>query len=178
MKKLVLTSVAVMAGALMAHSQGYIALSDATADTVQTNGSSIAEGTGKLFNGASGYYFEVLDMTAASYTGLSSGQKTAADDLQVAGGSTAVSLWTDSAVSGVNTTGLTGGGVSGLGGASGTTAANWAAPTANTGYNTAANVDYYVIVGWSANEGTTWSQVSGELTSGTWTSVANGWFST
>lgn len=166
---------AVLTGAFMAHSQGFVVLSDATANTVQTNGSSIGQGTGRTANTANGFFYELLDMTSASYTGLTGTQQSGAAALLQ--NSTAVSLWTDAGVSGVNTGGLTSGGVVGQGGNGGTTAANWGAPTGST-YATGPT-DYYVIVGWSSNEGTTWATVSAELTSGNWNvsgSGAGGWF--
>jgi len=70
---------------------------------------------------------------------------------------------------------LVAGGLSaaGAGGTSGQTVANWAAPTGAT-YNTAPNQDYYLLVGWSASLGTTWSAVSAELAANNW--AANGVF--
>lgn len=168
MKKLVLTSIAALAGATLVHAQGTISLQEAQAGTVITNGTAIGGGTG---NAASGYDYEILDMTSASWAGLSGNQQTGADSLLA--NPSDVSLWTDSGVSGAAAS-LTKGGIVGLGTGAGTSAANWAAPTSSntpggdpTAYYTAAGYDYYVVVGWSTSLGTTWSAVSSALASAT-----------
>lgn len=69
---------------------------------------------------------------------------------------------------------LVAGGLSGAGATtSGQVINNWAAPTAGA-YNSAPNEDYYLLVGWSANLGATWSTVESELSSGQW--AATGYF--
>lgn len=175
MKKLVLTSALALMGATLVHAQGTIALQETVAGTVITNGTSIGQGTGSA---ASGYFYEILDMTSTSWNSLSANQQSGAVSL-IANPSD-VSLWTDSGVSGAAAA-LTKGGISGLGGTVGSAASNWAAPTSNlvpggdpTAYYTAAGYDYYVVVGWSANLGATWSTVSTALTSNTL--PPTGWF--
>jgi hypothetical protein len=71
----------------------------------------------------------------------------------------------------VNYTGFAGG-IKGTGGSSGTAVAGWSAPTDPT-YGTSEEANF-VLVGWSANLGTTWSAVSAELSSGNW--LADGYF--
>ena len=166
MKKLVLTCVAALTGATLVHAQGSISLQETTTGTVITNGTAIGGGTG---NAASGYDYEILDMTSTSWNSLSGNQQTGADSLLA--NPSDVSLWTDSGVSGVAAA-VTKGGITGLGGATGSAAQNWAAPTSNltpggdpSAYYTASGYDYYVVVGWSTSLGTTWSTVSSALAS-------------
>jgi hypothetical protein len=172
MKKLVLTSVVALMGATLVHAQGTISLQETSAGTVITNGTSIGQGTGSVGKTASGYYYDILDMTSASYGGLTGAQQTGIGNLTA--NPSDVSLWTDSGVTGINGT-LTAGGITGLGTASGTSAANWAQPASQLGgYSSAGSYDYYVVVGWSANEGTSWTTVANELSNGTL--VSGGWF--
>jgi len=176
MKKLVLTSIAIFAGAMLVHAQGYVALTATVKGTVQTNGTSIGEGSGSASASIGGAYdVEILDMTSNSWASLSPSQQAGADNLLQ--NPSDVSLWTDSGLSGTTAQGTTAGEVSvATGGGSGATAANWSSPTGSS-YNTAANADYYLIVGWSANEGLSWTQVASALNSGLPVSGANGgWF--
>lgn len=146
------------------YSQGTIGLGSASG-IVYTNGSSISEGTGPMVGPSASYYFEVLDMTSGDWTSLSGAQQSEAADLL--DNPSAVSLWTDSAVGAINSS-LHAGGINGV---ISTTAANWSAPSGSTSYGP--DYDYYVVVGWSSNEGTSWSTVSGEL-GGSW--ADDGWF--
>lgn len=65
MKKIILTSLALVAGALFTHAQGTISLQEGKG-VVVTNGSSIGEGTGNAYTGLGSYFYDVLDMTATS----------------------------------------------------------------------------------------------------------------
>jgi hypothetical protein len=159
MKKLIFIAIMLAVGVTFAHSQGTISLNITTAEVYTNNG-----GFGPVVGPANSWYFEVLDMTQSQWNSLTVGQQAGAADLLA--NEADVSLWTDSTVSGVNST-LHAGGIIGLGGAAGTSAANWAAPTSNTGYNTAPNYDYYTIVGWSASFGSSWSTIAEELQDGT-----------
>ena len=146
-------------GAFLAHSQGLVSLEASVRGTVDTNNgvaSGPATGTGQ-------YEFELLDMTAAAWDGLTAGQQAGAQDLL--NNPESVSLWSDSGISGDTGPAAVAGEVSGLGGASGTTAANWGAPTGND-YNTG-SIDYYTVVGWSINLGASWSTLGSEISSGT-----------
>jgi len=69
---------------------------------------------------------------------------------------------------------LLAGGIRGAGGSAGSAVAGWAAPSGASYNSTAATEDYYILIGWSANLGSTWSQVEGELASGQW--IAAGQF--
>lgn len=173
MKKLVLTTMAVVAGAMLSHAQGSISLQGAKG-VVQTNGATLGLGSGNLSTTALGYYFEVLDMSQSTYAGLTGSQSNGVANLFANGAD--ASLWTDTGVSGVNqTSSLTAGGVIGEGTATGTSAANWGAPTGNV-YATG-TIDYYVIVGWSSNEGTSWATVASELENNSWQILGAGaWF--
>lgn len=156
MKRLILTALALVAGIALAQAQGTITIAS-TAPTVYTNDFTHSGPA----TGASGtFIFEVLDMTQGAWGGLTSVQQAEAYDLFDY--SQAVTLWTDSSVSGINST-LHAGGINSSGNA---TAANWAAPTSSAGYSTAPSYDFYTIVGWSANLGN-WSTVSAGLANGT-----------
>ena len=115
--------------------------------------------------GAGSYDIELLDMTAAQWNGLSGGQSNAA--LNVFANPSAVSLWTDSGISGTVGLGISAGKVNGVGGAGGTSAANWGAPTGGT-YSTGAT-DFYALVGWSADLGSSWSAIATALQNSTFT---------
>jgi len=164
MKKLLLTTGALVAGATLAFAQGTIVLYN-TGAIVTTNGVTPGGATGS-------YIFEVLDMTQAAWSALSSAQQAAAYNL-IANPS-AVALWSDTTVSGENSSLHAGGILGSISG--GQTAANWGAPS-GTAYSTGA-IDYYTIVGWSANEGTGWATVVDELNGSTAWNVmgAGGWF--
>jgi hypothetical protein len=170
MKKTILTSLAVISCAFLSQAQGLISLQETTTGTVFTNGPVLGEGNGPVSKSPSSYYYDVLDMTAASWAGLTPAQQAGAQNLLA--NPSDVALWTDSGVTGINAT-LTGGGISGLGGTTGTTAANWAAPTDNT-YDSAPSYDYYMVVGWSANEGTSWSTVGDEIENDSFPAI--GWY--
>ncbi len=159
MKKLITIAVMLTVGVTFSHSQGIISL-NTTAAEVYTNYGGAAYGP--ISGPANSWYFEVLDMTQSQWNSLSPGQQAGAADLLE--NEANVSLWTDSTVSGVNST-LHAGGIIGLGGAGGTSAANWGAPT-DGNYSTG-SIDYYTIVGWSANFGSSWSTIAEELQDGT-----------
>jgi hypothetical protein len=161
MKKLVLTMVALAAGAILVHAQGLISLAAGTSGTVQTN-----NGVGG-FGSASGAYgtydLDVLDMTAAQWAGLSGAQQTAAANVYA--NPSALGLWVDSGVTGFTGSALAAGRITALGGAGGTTAANWAAPS-GASYSASA-IDYYMIVGWTTGGTlTSWGSVSNAIAGG------------
>jgi hypothetical protein len=162
MKKLVLTSMAMVLGAVLAHAQGTVTINNTTAIT-ETNGTALAPA------GGSAWSYEVLDMTAGAWSNLTVQAQGQAYTLLA--NPTAVSLWTDSGVTGIGQNlGSHAGGIN----ASAQTAANWAAPSSNAGYNTAANWDYYTVVGWNTALGN-WATVQGYLTAGT-IAGQTGWF--
>jgi len=163
MKKLILTSLAMVAGVTLGYSQGAITIaSTAPGFLISTNGSSlpVPEGIGAAGTGANTYYYDVL---ATAYTGTPATTYAALSS----------SLWTDTGVLAANS-GLTKGGVGNPG--TTTSAANTFGSPTGSAYSTAAT-EYYVIVGWSANEGTTWATVKNELSTGVWnTPPGTGWF--
>jgi hypothetical protein len=155
MKKLIVTALTLVMGAALTRSQGIVSLQFGVSGTVYTNTPSAS---GPIHGGLNAYYFEALDMTQSQWNSLTAGQQAAAANILE--NPSAVSLWTDTAISGANYT-VANGGVTGLGGAAGTTAANWGAPT-GASYATG-SIDYYVIVGWSANLGSSWSTLASEI---------------
>jgi hypothetical protein len=164
MKKLVLTALALVAGATLSYAQGTITMA-ATAQVVYTNGAT----TGVAIGAANGAYsYEVLAMVSSSYTGLSGAQQAGAYNLLL--NQTDISLWSDTGITGTSGT-LHQGGIT----STATTTANgtWAAPATAAGYNTAPSYDYYTIVGWSSALGN-WATVSSELAGGTLATA--GWF--
>ena len=153
MKKLILIAVTLVAGAAFAYSQGTISISTTAAEVYTNNGSG---GFGPA-TGANSWNFEVLDMTQSQWNSLTVQQQAGAANLLF--NQTDISLWTDSTVSGVNSS-LHAGGITSGGSVA---AQGWAAPTGLT-YSTG-TIDYYTIVGWSANAGP-WSTISSELAAG------------
>jgi len=161
MKKLVLTGLALVAGATLSYAQGTITMNATTAE-VYTNTGTVSGGAA----GSANYTYEVLDMTQGAWAALTAQQQAGAYNLLA--NQSDISLWTDSGVSGVP--GL---GAGSIKSSTSATAQNWVAPSSNAGYFTAANYDYYTIVGWSSNLGN-WATVSSELAAGTL--GGTGWF--
>jgi hypothetical protein len=160
MKKLALTTVVLAVGTVLGFSQGAIILNSASGVVSTNNGSG---GVGLAGGASATWYYNVLDMTASTWSGLTAQQQ--ANALGISALNTAgISLWTDSGVSAANSS-LHAGGINGLSG--GATAANWAQPPANGSYSDASSYDYFVIVGWSSVLGTSWSSVSAALLNGT-----------
>jgi len=158
MKK-VLTIIGLSAVASLGYSQGTVEVdSSSAAFAMYTNtavstfaGGNESGGTsGKTATTASGFDYILLDQVysaSASANPLDAG-------------------WVNSGVTAKNLPAV--GGISGLGGTAGTTAANWGAPTANN--YTDSTLDSYLLVGWSSNLGTTWATVSAELASN-WSTI-------
>jgi len=165
MKKLILTGLAMVAGAVLAHAQGTISI-QIGANTVTTN-------TGTVSGVAKGqiYNYELLDMSQSAYNALSANAQ--AGVYSLAANQSDISLWTDAGISGANAGALTAGGITGQGGAGGSGAANWAAPTG--GSYTSAAIDYYTVLGWSATLGS-WSTIQTELNAGSLVTGLNQFF--
>ena len=168
MKKLILTTIFSVAGLSHCFSQGAIILNTTSALVTTNNG--VASGAAA---GAATYYYAVLDMTLSQYNALNGGQQASVTNLF---SPSTLALWTYSGVNGNNVS-LHAGGIAGNATANGNVASNWAQPTQNGSYTTASSYDYYLIAGWSANEGTSWGTVSNELATSTWNVTGTGsWF--
>jgi hypothetical protein len=137
MKTLIITLGLVAASAMEAWSQGYVTLSDASAATIfYTLGpGGVTNATGTT---ASSFYYDVL-INASTVTTIDSSLQ----GLTAAG-------WSDSGITGVNGSGPLGAG-------------------RITPVNTSSSVwapgvqQSFVVVGWSATLGSTWSQVEAQL---------------
>jgi hypothetical protein len=158
MRKLLSISVALAVGVVSTYAQGLISISAVSPEVYISGGASNGPATGP----AGTYLYEMLDMTEGAWNALSGAQTNAADNVFV--NPLALSLWTDSGVSGMNYNSLRPGGIMALGGAAGTTVANWAPPT-GFAYDTG-GIDYYTIVGWSANAAGSWKALTNGIISG------------
>lgn len=159
MKKLALTSICALALAGAAFAQGNVnwgGISFAYMTGVTNTGISPLFGgtgsggvSGSTSTGADAFYYELL------YTGYSGSQATITS-------LSSLLSWSDSGLTATNATASAGRLVP----VNGSVAAQvpWNAGT----------TDSIVLVGWSANLGSTWSTVSNELATGTFTSVLDG----
>jgi hypothetical protein len=153
MKKVLVVS-ALAALSLSVYAQGLVSIQESTL-TISTNATSVNGGTsGRISSTANSYYFELLTVSDPT------GSTTLPTDPSF-GGLTATGLgsWSDTGVSGTNATGINGGKISAIGAVPGITIAN---PPASGGTN------FFIVVGWSANEGSSWSTVLNEATTGNW----------
>jgi hypothetical protein len=189
MKKLILTSLAMIAGAALVHAQGFLDINDNGAGITTNTGtlgnpsvpggpySSIISGqTGKYVTASHAPVFDYAFLFIPtgigtsgdlSYSGLTDGNW---EQLAVDLGGTP-----GAALVGTNTSTATGSLV-GTGGAGSVEAIGISGDAFN--YNDIQGVgdtyDYSIaLVGWSANEGSTWSTVSSELKNGTWAGLGN-----
>ena len=159
LKKLLTTLLALAAGTFLAHAQGTITIGNTTvAFLIETNTNDAityvpgfsppitGSATVRTLTTANSFFYAVLTQTTGANT--SGGMPGGAPSSNPFNAS-----WLDTGVGGKNST-LTRGGITAVG----NTTANgtWAAPTGLT-YDTG-SVQWYLIVGWSANLGTTWSQ--------------------
>jgi len=162
MKKILTIAAVVGLGAMASYAQGLVSIIDTGASTlVSTNGGGAA--VGKLTGpNASQYYFELLDSTSTTLASTAN---------QIYGNAVNAALWTDSTVTGQNSTGFNAGHI---GAAASAAANNWAPAVSGSVY---AAPDSYIIVGWSANYGTSWANISALVASGTLANVDGaGWF--
>jgi PEP-CTERM motif len=153
MKKL-LSACVLLAVASSAFAQGLVTISE-TSYNVTTNSAT----SGKISATANSYYFTILSQSDATGSTTTPTISSAASLL---------TGWTASGLTGTNGTGLNAGKIIGLPGtSSASTAAGWAPGSTN----------FFVVVGWSATEGSTWAQVSSEIQNGTWSdTTASGVF--
>jgi hypothetical protein len=163
MKKILVASM-LAALSMSVYGQGLVSILESTL-TISTNATAITGGTsGKLNSTANSYYFELLEISDPS------GSTTLPSNLSWNGTQvTGLGSWSDSSVSGTNATGINGGKISAISAVPGTAASGWAGGSTN----------FFIVVGWSANEGSSWSTVATEATSGNWTTLgansAFGW---
>jgi len=168
MKK-TLAILGLMAVATLSYAQGIVSINQGStvyANSTNTGISAFVGGSGSLVatgltaTASSGFYYALLDQ---AYTG------TLTDN-----GTLAISNGWTLAMMGTNAT-LAKGGVNGPGGAAGSPAAGWGAPT-GASYNTGTE-DYFILVGWSANltpvAGITtpaqlWAAIQSQIQSGTY----------
>jgi hypothetical protein len=163
MKKTILTSLAFVVGISLGYSQGTITIANTVSTyLISTNGASQGLGTGPAGTGANSYYYTVLTSTTAYPAGTVPGDSNA----QLGNSAD----WQYTGVLAPNS-GLTKGGVSNPGTTT-TITGTWGAPSTSA-YNSG-TAEYYVIVGWSSSEGTSWSTVASELANNTL--VSGGWF--
>lgn len=140
MKKL-LSILTLAVSVSLGYSQGTVTFGSLTAASLMsTNATSIGGSIGKTATAASGFYYALLVQT---YTGAAPGTIN----------SNPLQGWTFSGSYATNSSLLAGGTSGGT-----ATVSGWAPGT----------TDYVEVVGWSANEGTTWAQVAAEIASGTW----------
>jgi hypothetical protein len=153
-KTLAITALAVIT-ATVSYAQGLVSISLTGGNLVTTNS---ALGVSGKTTGVNAFYYELLDSTAILGSTAN----------QIYGSASNFALWTDSTVSGVNGTGISAGKVTS---GSSVAALNWAVGQASYALSTP---DSYIIVGWSANYGTTWSAVANQIEQGTL--AAGGYF--
>jgi len=154
MKKLLITC-ALGALGLSVYAQGLVTI-QTTSFTFTTNATASSGGTsGRMGSTANSYYFELLYMADPSQTATLPSGPTGDANNAYAG----LSAWTDTGVSGTNYTGINAGHLNAITGIPGAAAAGMAAGTTN----------FILVVGWSANEGSSWATVSAEALNGSWT---------
>ena len=136
---------ALAAGAVLGYSQGTISIGNTTSTYfISTNATAVGGNIGVTSGGTGAFFYTVL---TATDTGTPPSTSTAA--LANTG------IWTATGVTGSQNSLTKGGITSGAGQA----ATGWPLPT---GFTYAAGpTNYFVVVGWSAAEGTSWTQVSG-----------------
>jgi len=143
MKKLAVT-LCLTALASAAFAQGTVNPANGTGTTFRTNGLALSQGSGATAATAGGFYYEVL--TAPSTV------TSAGTSLQGLVDGT----WSDTGLKMTNSLLAAGGRENGPSGAGGIVA-NWAAGTSQS----------FIVVGWSANLGSTWAQVASDITGAT-----------
>ena len=160
MKKTILSLGLVVAGATSVFAQGVVAVySTSSSYSIYTNTTTYTSALagnynttgGKTVTTANQYYYALL---VQPYS---------------AGITTANPLDSNYQLSAYATNYVVAGGIRGEGAAAGGPAADWAAPTSST-YNSGTE-DTFILVGWTASEGSSWLTVSNELATGNWTST-------
>jgi hypothetical protein len=147
MKKLLLIAALIAANTVASYSQGLVSISLSAGSLISTNGPTA---TGRI-TGLGAFYFELLISSNLGLVGSTANN--------ILSSPTLLSLWSDSGVSGTNGTSILSGKILSR---SSVMANGWALPGAPLYDNPMA----YMIVGWSANCGTTWSDVASGISSG------------
>lgn len=151
MKKLLIT-LGLSAVATAGFAQGTVNVPNTSATTFRTNGLATAGTSGVTASSTvapNGYYYEVLTAPSTVTTVDSSLQ------------ALLTPTWSDTGLSATNSSFATGGRTAGKSGASGV-ANFWAAGALQS----------YIVVGWSADLGSSWSQVSAKLAGATFSGGA------
>jgi len=139
MKKLAVT-LSVLAVAAGAFAQGSVSVNNSGTTLFSTNGAAVSAGTGSTSSSSvTRFFYEVLTAPSTVTTVDSSLQALLSGP------------WSDTSQGGGNS------GIAGRENGLGTTVQNWAVGVQQS----------FVVVGWSANLGTTWAQVSVELSGAT-----------
>jgi len=160
MKKILVAS-ALTALSLSVYAQGLVSIQESTF-TITTNATAGNGGTsGRISATANSYYFELLTISDPSGTTTT---PTAPTFSGSSGLATGLGSWLDASVSGTNAGGINGGKISAIGAVPGVTMAN--APASGA-------TNFFIVVGWSANEGSSWATVLNEATTGNWTVTGN-----
>ncbi len=173
MKK-ILTLLGIGALATMSYGQGTIVVNSIagaysmytnTAVGVNFGGTGTGGVSGKTFantvaNGNSTYYYQLL---IQPYTGGG-----VVDNPNAANG------WVSAQIPNLATnSGITAGGIAGSGGTAGSAVANWAAPTGASASGGGTEM-YYMLVGWSATLGSSWTTVYDDIVNNSWGSNTGG----
>lgn len=174
MKKILIT-LSLAAATTVAFAQGTVkfynisssfAVSTNTSRSTIIGGNQLGGSGGKTLATSVGltYYYELLIAPMGSFT-----SGTANSTNPVASGWTASGL-----ILGTNYLGS--GGIGGPGASGGTAVSGWpSAPTTGSAYTDGTEMDY-LIVGWSANLGTSWLAVSNEVQTAFFSGITNGYY--
>lgn len=150
MKK-ILTLVSILGLSFSLHSQGLVSIQESSF-IITTNSTAIGGTSGNMVSGTtspSAYFFALL--TIQDPTGSTTLPTiSSASDL--------LSSWFLAGVSGTNATGINAGKIAATPATTGVAANSWAAGSTN----------FTVVVGWSANEGSSWNTISNSISSGIW----------
>ncbi len=143
MKKIIIIAGVAALAAVSSQAQGLVSIINGTAGNIKTNTAGNVSGN---VSGANQYFFELL---------ISANTSLASTANQIYGNAGNFGLWSDSGVTGVNGTGINAGKISA---SASTTATGWTAP--GLAYD---NLFSVLIVGWSANFGSTWASVQSAI---------------
>lgn len=163
MKKILLTTLVIAAGTFLSNAQGTVSIGATTTAYLTEINTNVgyapgvsASRTGLVANRttalANQFFYELLTTTVGA--NAAGGAPSGNPSLNPFTGG-----WLDTLVGGKNHT-VTRGGITGVGGPA-TAAGTWAAPT-GASYSTG-TVQWYMVVGWSANLGANWSAVSANM---------------